>query len=240
MRIAMWSGPRNLSTAMMYCFGARTDCAVVDEPFYGAYLKQTGLVHPMGDEIMAQMETDPDAVVAQIMGSIPDGKPHFYQKHMCHHMIEGFDRNWVVECKNVFLLRHPARVVASYAVKREEPSLADLGFAQQAEIFEQVVAIGQEPIVIDSYDIRQNPEGMIDALCRALDIPFAPEMLRWSAGGHPQDGIWADHWYGAVHKSTGFAGPEGELPKVEGDLGRVVEEAMPYYDALAAKKISVT
>lgn len=237
MRIAMWSGPRNLSTAMMYSFGARNDCAVVDEPFYGAYLAKTGVEHPLGREITSQMETNPSRVVAQVSGSIPDQKAHYYQKHMCQHMIEGIDRAWMSGFKNVFLIRHPARVVASYAAKRENPSLEDIGFAQQAELFDQVKASGQTPIVIDSFDIRQSPSEMMEKLCAALGLPFQEEMLTWPKGGHADDGVWASHWYGAVHRSTGFAGAEGALPNVEGDLAHVVEQALPFYQKLATEKL---
>lgn len=237
MRIAMWSGPRNLSTAMMYSFGARDDCAVVDEPFYGAYLDLTKVEHPLGNEITSQMETDPNRVVSQLLGTIPAQKERFYQKHMCQHMVEGVDRAWMNDCTNVFLIRHPARVVASYAAKRENPSLEDIGFIQQAELFDQVKASGQTPIVIDSFDIRQNPSLMMELLCDALGIPFQKKMLIWPEGGHSEDGVWASHWYGAVHRSTGFAGAEGSLPNVEGDLARVVEQALPSYQKLAEQKL---
>lgn len=235
----MWSGPRNLSTAMMYSFGARGDCAVVDEPFYGAYLDLTRMKHPLGEEIKAGMETDPSIVVAQISGSIPAQKPHYYQKHMCQHMVAGIDRSWMRDFKNVFLIRHPARVVASYAAKRENPTLMDIGFAQQAELFDEVSAAGQKTIVIDSFDIRQNPAVMMEKLCDALGLPFQIEMLTWAKGGHPDDGIWAAHWYGAVHRSTGFAGAEGALPIVEGELAQVVEQALPFYQKLSAQKLEL-
>lgn len=235
----MWSGPRNLSTAMMYSFSSRDDCAVVDEPFYGVYLEKTSLEHPLRHEIVSQMETSADGVVAQILGSIPANKPHFYQKHMCQHMVPGIDRAWMRDFKNVFLIRHPARVVASYAAKRESPSLEDIGFVQQAQLFEEAREVGEKPIVIDSFDIRQNPAEMMEKLCVALGLPFQPEMLNWAKGGHPDDGVWASHWYGAVHSSTGFAGAEGALPVVEGALAEVVEQALPYYQNLAEHRLQL-
>lgn len=238
MKIAMWSGPRNLSTAMMYSFGARGDCAIVDEPFYGAYLNKTGLVHPVGDQILAEMQTDPDRVIAHISGSNPEKKGNWYQKHMSHHMVQDFDRSWMADFKNVFLIRHPERVVASYAAKRENPSLDDIGFAQQADLFDAVIALGQTPIVIDSYDIRQNPARSMEKLCKALGLQFEPAMLSWPPGGHADDGVWAQHWYGAVHRSTGFAGAEGELPKATGPLADVVAGALPFYQRLSEHKIA--
>ncbi|MFK7939606.1 MAG: HAD family hydrolase [Roseovarius sp.] len=237
MRIAMWSGPRNLSTAMMYSFGARADMAVVDEPFYAAYLYATGLDHPMRDQILASQPTDPSQVIADLLGSVPGGKPHFYQKHMSQHMIDVIPRGWVDDVTNVFLIRHPARVAASFAAKFEKPTLKDIGFVQQAELFEQLSSAGHSTVVIDSHDIRADPERMLKRLCAAIDLPWDPAMLSWSAGGHKDDGVWASHWYGAVHRSTGFAAAERELPLVEGALKRLVEAAMPAYEALKCHKI---
>ncbi len=237
MRIAMWSGPRNLSTAMMYAFGARADCAVVDEPFYAVYLAQTGLSHPMRSEILAAQSTGPNTVVQQITGSIPENKPVFYQKHMAQHMLPGIDREWMKSFTNVFLIRHPARVVASYAAKREWPNLDDLGFRQQAELYEFSQGLGQNPIVIDSADIRADPMGKLTALCNAIDMDFDRAMLSWPTGGHKDDGIWARHWYPAVHRSTGFAKAEGTIPVVTGDLADLVKLAMPFYQKLLLAKI---
>ena len=234
MKIAMWSGPRNLSTAMMYAFGARADCAVSDEPFYAAYLAATGLDHPMRDAILASQPTDPAAVARHLAGPVPGGKAHWYQKHMTHHMLPGVPRDWMADVVNVFLIRHPARVVASYARKREAPVLADLGFVQQAELYDHVRALGQAPVVIDSADVRADPEAALSGLCAAIGLPWDPAMLSWPAGGHPEDGVWAAHWYGAVHRSTGFDGPEGALPALEGDYARLAEAALPHYERLRA------
>lgn len=238
MKIAMWSGPRNLSTALMYAFAARGDCAVWDEPFYAAYLDATGIDHPMRAEIIAAHEADPDRVAAACKGPVPQGQSLFYQKHMTLHMIGGFDRRWMRVCSNVFLIRHPARVVASYSKKRQGATLADIGFVQQAELFDEVAAwSGQTPIVIDSDDIRANPESMMRSLCVALKIPFTLKMLRWPAGGHAADGIWASHWYGAVHRSTGFDVAEGPLPDLGGPYASLASAALPYYERLAAHRL---
>ena len=234
MKIAMWSGPRNLSTAMMYAFGNRADCAVVDEPFYAAYLTATGIEHPMREEILASQPADPAEVIRRITGSNPAEKPHFYQKHMAQHMVEGVDRGWLTEVTNVFLIRHPARVVASYAAKREAPRFDDIGFWQQTELYEEITARGGNPVVIDSHDIRENPEAMLRKLCDAIGLAFDPAMLHWPAGGHADDGVWAAHWYGAVHRSTGFAGAEGPLPELDGAYAEIVEQAMPHYKTLQA------
>ena len=234
----MWSGPRNLSTAMMYAFAARGDCAVVDEPFYGAYLAGTGIDHPMREAVIAAQPADPQEVAAALLGPIPGGKPLFYQKHMTLHMIPGVDRAFMQGLTNVFLIRHPARVVASYAKKRENPSLMDIGFVQQAELFDQVADWrGHAPPVIDSADIRDNPRAALSGLCDALGIPFTEAMLHWPAGPKPYDGVWAPHWYGAVHRSTGFEDPEGPLPDLPDDARRLVDQALPYYERLSALRL---
>ncbi len=237
MKIAMWSGPRNLSTAMMYSFGAREDFAVWDEPFYGAYLLATGIDHPMRDAILAADETDPGKIASRCEDEISGGNRHSYMKHMCHHMVEGFDLGWARSCTNVFLIRHPARVVASYASKREHPTLADIGVERQLEILELLFAWGCDPIVIDSSDIRHNPRRALRSLCKAMKINFKDAMLTWPHGPKPYDGAWGPHWYGAVHKSTGFAGPEGPLPVLTGDQNTVAQQAMPFFNELSAKRL---
>ncbi|MCL4146550.1 UNVERIFIED_CONTAM: hypothetical protein GTU68_001321 [Idotea baltica] len=226
----MWSGPRNLSTAMMYAFGARDDFTVMDEPFYAPYLAKSGSDHPMADEILATHETDPQRVAETCSGA---RTPHLYMKHMPHHMLDGFPMDWAQDCVNVHLIRHPARVIASYAAKREAPTLQDIGFIQQAELFAQLGGV-----VIDCEDIREQPEQMMHMLCDAIGIPFDPSMLHWPKGPRAEDGIWAKHWYGAVHKSTGFAGAEGPLPDVPEELQGVLEAALPYYFLLHRKRLS--
>ena len=238
MKIAMWSGPRNLSTAMMYSFGARSDCAVVDEPFYAAYLEKTGIEHPMREEVLASQTSNVDEVVASILGSNPAQKQHFYQKHMTQHMVDGIRRDWMSEVNNVFLIRHPARVVASFAKKYPDVVESDIGFVQQVELFQHVCALGQQPFVIDSADIRENPAQRLKQLCEALGIDWDPAMLSWPSGGHKADGVWAAHWYDAVHSSTGFADAEGPLPQLGGRLGELVESVLPAYNQMAALKIT--
>ena len=234
MRIAMWSGPRNLSTAMMYAFGNRTDFAAWDEPFYAPYLAATGMDHPMREEILAAHETDPARVAARCSGPIPGGRTHFYMKHMPHHMLPGFPLDWAKDCLNVHLIRHPARVIASYAAKREAMTAEDIGFAAQRRLYERIGGL-----VIDSADIREDPEGMLRALCTALDLDFDPAMLRWPAGPRNFDGAWAPHWYGAVHRSTGFAGAEGPLPALEGAEKALSEAVLEDYSVLHEKRLTL-
>ena len=223
---------------MMYSFGAREDCAVWDEPFYAAFLKRTGIAHPMDEEIVAAHEADPAKVASRCAGSPPDGKAHFYQKHMAHHILPEDDLTWTEGLTHVFLIRHPARVLASYDVKRENPTLSDIGFDNQTRLFDEVrERTGREPVVIDSNAIRADPPAALARLCEAIGLAFDPAMLSWPAGGHKDDGVWAAHWYGAVHKSTGFAGAEGPLPEVPAHLSNVLAEALPHYERLRERAI---
>jgi hypothetical protein len=232
MRIAAWSGPRNLSTAMMYAFGARADCAVTDEPFYAAYLAATGLAHPMREAVLSSQPADAGAVAATLAGPVPGDRPHWYQKHMAGHMLPAFPLDWAEGCVHLHLIRHPARVVASYAAKRERPTLDDIAFVRQAELFGRLGGV-----VLDSADIRAQPRAMLETLCDRIGLPFDPAMLRWPAGGHAADGVWGDHWYDAVRRSTGFAPPEGALPEPEGADAALVRAALPAYEALAARAL---
>ena len=235
-RIAMWSGPRNISTAMMRAWDARSDCAVMDEPFYGAYLAETGLNHPMRAEILAAHPVD----FAEISKDCATraGTAVVYQKHMCQHMIDGVPRAFMADCVNVFLIRHPARVVASFAKGYPDLTSDDIGFDVQAELYDHVCSFGLNPIVIDSADIRQDPAGMLQKLCEAIGLEFSPAMLSWQSGPKPYDGPWAPHWYKSLHATTGFAGPEGPLPTLSSDHCKLVEQTMPAYQKLEAVKIA--
>ncbi|MWB76953.1 HAD family hydrolase [Pseudooceanicola sp. 216_PA32_1] len=237
MKIACWSGPRNLSTAMMYAFGNRADFAAVDEPFYAAYLARTGLQHPMREAILASQPQDYAGVIEALTGPVPDNRAHVWQKHMAQHMIEGIPRDWASDLVNVFLIRHPARVVASFSDKYDNPTLDDIGFRQQAELYDMLVARGQSPVVIDAQDIRADPEQALRGLCDAIGLDWDPAVLSWPQGGHRADGIWASHWYASVHRSTGFAGAEGPLPELAGPARDLAEAAMPHYRRLHALRL---
>jgi hypothetical protein len=217
---------------MMYSFAQRSDCEVLDEPFYGAYLAETGAEHPLREETLCAQSSDRSEIAKTL--SNPPKTAHRYEKHMTHHMLPGWDMSWLADVVNVFLIRHPARVIASYAAKREDPTLDDIGFRQQFEIFEQVRALGQTPLVVDSFDIRRDPEAALSRLCEAIGIPFKPAMLSWAAGPKAYDGAWAPHWYDAVHRSTGFAAAEGALPMLDAKGEALLSEALPYYEAIRA------
>jgi hypothetical protein len=239
-RIAMWSGPRNISTAMMRSFGNRPDTAVIDEPFYAAYLKASGIQHPLREESLAAQPTSSREVVETILGPAPDGCPVFYQKHMTHHMLPEFGRDWIAQCRNAFLIRAPEDVLASYTEKRSEVALEDIGFVQQREIFEhETDRLGRVPPVIDAADVLANPLPVLSALCAALDIPFTDRMLRWPPGRRETDGAWAPAWYDAVERSTGFAAPKPpvRLEDLRDDLKPIALAARPHYERLAAYKL---
>ena len=231
-RIAMWSGPRNVSTALMRSFGARSDTVVVDEPLYAHYLAATGIDHPGKAEILASQPTDFRRVAATLTGPLPDGADVYYQKHMTHHLLPGMDRDWIGRLDNAFLIRDPAHVVASYAKVRDEPTLADLGFTQQAEIFR---SFGGP--VVDSADLLRDPHGVLTKLCAALGIPFDEAMLSWPPGRRDTDGVWAPYWYASVEASTGFAPYEDRPAEVPDTLQGLVDQALPYYAELAAHKL---
>jgi hypothetical protein len=235
-RIAMWSGPRNISTAMMRSFEARCDAAVTDEPFYAAYLHRTGIDHPLRDEVIASQSTDPRVVAASLVGPVPGGKPIWYQKHMTLHLLEGFDRDWMSQVRNAFLIRDPPAVLASYAAKRTSVTLADLGFVQQRRLFErEAERLGTPPPVVDAADILGYPARTLERLCRALGIAFNPSMLSWPRGPRPTDGVWAPAWYQSVERSIGFEARALESAAVlPPALQRLADEAQPHYDALKA------
>ncbi|MEM1133778.1 MAG: HAD family hydrolase [Pseudomonadota bacterium] len=236
-RIALWSGPRNLSTAMMRSFATRNDTICIDEPFYAPYLALTGLNHPMRNEILATHEADPTKVIDQLAYQ-PAARPIFYQKQMTHHMVDSISRDWMGEVRHAFLIRHPARVMASYAGKMETASLDAIGFPQQHSLFQLVTEkLGQPAIIIDSDDILRDPASMLPKLCAALEIAYQPAMLHWTKGIQPEDGIWALHWYDAIIETTGFGSAPGKLPELSGDYAAIAEAAMEYYTPLWEQRL---
>lgn len=240
LRIAMWSGPRNMSTTMMRSFGSRPDTVCVDEPFYAAYLQLTGLHHPMSDEIFAAQSSDPVDVALDMQGCPDPAAGVFYQKQMTHHMVDGVPRDWMAACRNVFLIRHPGRVIPSYARKMQDVTLEAIGFPQQLSLFEAARQVeGRTPLVIDSTDILRAPEAMMRALCDALGLDWYDEMLTWPAGARPEDGAWAPHWYDAVWRSTGFGPAPGPRSELKPEWQGVLSDALEIYDHLSAHRLSV-
>ncbi len=234
LRIAMWSGPRNISTAMMRAFENRADCVVADEPLYGAWLRRSGEPHPMAEDVMAAMDCDWRSVVATLTGPIPRGAGLWYQKHMTHHLLDDMIQlDWLSQLTHVFLIRDPAAVVASYLAKRDTVTPEDIGIPQQARLFDTLTELtGQPAPVIDSGEFLRNPQGHLRALCRALGIAFDPDMLHWPAGPRDSDGVWAAHWYGTVWSSTGFAPPPKQAPDLTGQALAVAESCREIYQRL--------
>jgi len=231
MIIAMWSGPRNLSTAMMRSFGARADCSVFDEPFFAPYLMASGKAHPGREETLVRHETDPVKAEQLCLASPPTD--YYFQKHMPQHMLEGFPMRWTKGAKHFFLIREPRRVIASYVRGRADFEIEDLGFGSQRELWEQ---LGRPP-VIDSTDILRDPEAMLGRLCEAIDIEWDANMLSWEAGPRPEDGAWAPYWYGSVESSTGFAPSPETTPNLDKRYHAVLEAVQPDFDVLYAARL---
>ena len=236
-RIAMWSGPRALSTAMMRAWENRPDCVVLDEPLYAAYLAETGLDHPMRRQVLASQPQDAAEVARKV--TTCGGAPIVYQKHMSHHLLPDMPRDWVDNLRNAFLIRDPRQVLASYDRKRPAPALTDIGIEQQAELFARLAdRDGMPPPVIDADDLQKSPRLMLATLCRALEVPFREEMLAWPPGPRDSDGVWATHWYDSVWSSTGFSPPRHLEPDLSPELAEVAEIARPLYDRLAGYRLA--
>lgn len=238
LRVAMWSGPRNISTAMMRAWENRVDTAVVDEPFYAHYLKVTGVEHPGREQVLASQSQDWHRVAADLTGPIPGGKAVWYQKHMTQHLLPDMSMDWLDALTNCFLIRRPEEVVASFTVQRPDAAVWELGFEQQARIFEHVRAhSGTTPPVLDAADVLQDPAALLGALCDRLRIPFSDRMLHWPAGPRASDGVWAPYWYRAVERSTGFEPHRAREPRLSALQVRLVEQCRPHYEHLAVHRL---
>lgn len=236
----MWSGPRNISTAMMRAWENRSDCAVWDEPLYGHYLFKTGFPHPGADEVIADQGHDWKDIVRRCTGEAPHQKTVFYQKHMTLHLLPEMDRTWLSKLTNCFLIRDPDSVIASYAAVRNDATLQDIGFVQQAELFDYVADLGKaEPLVIDSKDFLLNPEAMLCAICERLGLEFEPNMLRWPPGARESDGVWAKYWYDSVWNSSGFAPYREKSLSLSAREMAIADEARPYYQHLYQYRLQV-
>jgi hypothetical protein len=239
-RIAMWSGPRNLSTAMMRSFGNRADTFVSDEPYYGAFLRDSGAPHPMREEVIAAVDCDWRRIARTLAGPVPGAKPVWYQKHMWHHMVGpvGYE-DFAGDFTHAFLIRAPELMIASYLRKREAAAFADFGLDRQAEFFDREAdRLGEAPPVVDANDVLADPEATLSALCARLGIPFDPAMLAWPPGRRSTDGPWAPHWYQAVEASTGFGPPEPIPDDLPDDARRLAERCRPYYERLAKHRVN--
>lgn len=239
LRLAMWSGPRNVSTALMRAFDARDDSVVCDEPLYAHYLAETGLEHPMAAEIIARHEADWRAVAAWLTGPVPDGTRVFYQKHMAHHLLPGIERGWLDGLTHAFLVRDPAAMLASLVQVLPEPRVEHTGLPQQVELFERLCAgDGPPPPVIDSADLLRDPAGVLAALCEAVGLPFQERMLSWAPGPRETDGCWGPHWYANTWASTGFAPHTPRQPRVPAALDDVLAQCRELHARLHARRLT--
>jgi hypothetical protein len=238
MRIAMWSGPRNISTAMLRSFGSRPDTAVTDEPLYAHYLMATGIRHPGREQVLASQPTDWRQVAAQLTGPVPDNKPIWYQKHMAHHLLPMIGRDWLDRLTHAFLIRQPDEMLSSLVKTYPDAGLADTGLPQQCEIFDRVAdRLGRAPPVVLASDILKDPRAMLTKLCVALGIDFLPQMLAWKPGRRATDGVWAPHWYAAVEASTGFAPWRPKSAVLAPALRPLLDECRPWYEKLYALRL---
>ncbi len=230
----MWSGPRTVSTALMRSWGSRPDTVVVDEPLYAFYLARTGLEHPGREAILISQPNDWRTVLNDLTNAaLPAGRTVSYQKHMTHHLLPEIDRRALAPLRHAHLIRDPRELLASYTKVRSAPEFDDLGLRQQVEIFD---ALGGP--VIEARDLLERPEGVLRALCAALDVPFEAAMLSWAAGPRDTDGVWAPHWYEGVWGSTGFGPyrpPAGPLPA---HLVPLAQRCLPYYERLYAHRLT--
>lgn len=235
----MWSGPRNISTAMMRAWGARADTAVVDEPLYAHYLKETGLDHPGRDEIIASHDPDWRSVVVRLTGAAPGGERIFYQKHMAHHLTPGMETDWIGRLRNAILIREPGSMLTSLAKVLPKVTVEETGLPQQVRLMELVrEQSGERLPVVESRDVLETPAGVLSALCLALGVGYSEAMLSWEPGPRDTDGVWAKYWYGSVEASTGFAAHEPMPVDVPADLAGVLAECNDLYAKLEEWKIN--
>lgn len=261
----MWSGPRNISTALMRAWEARGDTVVTDEPLYAHYLLKTGAPHPGRDEIIARCETDWRKVAAQLTGETdsegdlaeganrngagdskgtenrdaPVRKYIHYQKHMAHHLLPEMEGPWLERLTHAFLIRDPAEMAMSLARITANPGPDDTGLPNQCALYRRVTQkLGRPAPVIDARDVLENPAGVLEKLCAALGVPWTPSMLSWAPGLRPADGVWAPHWYDQVATSTGFRSRPPGNREVPENLHKLVETCRPLYEALHRNRIT--
>lgn len=234
-RICVWSGPRNVSTALLYAFNQRADTEAVDEPLYGYYLQASRARHPGAEEVIAKMDCDGERVVKQtVLGT--SEKPVLFIKHMAHHL-HGLDWSFLEQTLNVILTRHPAEVITSLLNQIPDAGLADTGYDIQVALLDHLQALGQQPIVLDAQQTLMNPEGVLSALCQALGLEFDPVMLTWPEGAKPCDGVWAPYWYHNVHKSSGFMPYRPKQTTVPASHQALLAECEPLYAKLRTQAL---
>ncbi len=235
LRIAAWSGPRNISTAMMRSWENRSDTCVIDEPLYAHYLRVTGLDHPGREEVLAHHDANWKTVIKQLVG--PCEYSVFYQKHMTHHLLPNISRDWLYDIEHLFLIREPREMLTSLKKQIPHPTLEDTGLPQQVELLGELKAIGKTPLILDSKDVLENPEAMLSLTCEKLGIRFDEAMLSWPSGSRDSDGTWATHWYASVNASTGFEAWKPKEEQVPAHLKALCLECEALYCVLKEEKL---
>lgn len=235
LRVNLWSGPRNVSTALLYAFAQRPDTRVVDEPLYGYYLATSGADHPGADGVMAAMDTDGERVVREVILG-PCDRPVLFLKQMAKHLM-GLDLEFLERCANPLFIRDPEEMLPSLVNQIPEPTLADTALADQAQLYRHLRRLGQEPPVLDAKELLLDPPGVLAELCRRLGLEPSESMLSWEAGPRPEDGVWAKHWYHNVHRSTGFAPYRPKSEPFPVRLEPLLAQCRPHYEALRAVAI---
>ena len=236
MIVACWSGPRNISTALMRSWSSRKDTYVTDEPFYAYYLKETKINHPMHEEIINRYLSDYDEIVYHLTNDVPNKKNIWYQKHMAHHLIDLSNIDWIKKCQNCILLRHPKDVISSYTAKNKLSCVTELGYPQQFEIVKLLKESNQSFKIIHSEDLLKNPQKVLFDWCTSIGIKFNESMLNWEKGSHPNDGIWWKHWYNNVIETTGFQKSKKKDIIIENNYDSIYNDSMKYYNYLTSCK----
>ncbi|MEM6291860.1 MAG: sulfotransferase family protein [Myxococcota bacterium] len=229
-RIQMWSSPRNLSTAMMYAWRQRADTTVVDEPLYAHYLRVSGREHPGRGDVLAAQRNDGEAVVRDVLMA-PYETPVVFFKQMAKHLVQ-VSRDFMPACHNVLLTREPHEMLTSLQRQLPDATVEDTGFEALLEILQWLRTRGETPIVLDTQRLLQDPQRVLATLCERLGLAFDPAMLSWPAGPKPEDGVWAPHWYGSVHRSTGWKPWTAKSDALRPALQPVLDAIRPMYEAL--------
>ena len=233
--LCLWSGPRNVSTALMYSFAQRDDTQVVDEPLYGHYLRVTGADHPGRETVLSAMDCDGDRVMRSLLERSDPDKEYLFLKQMAHHLVD-IDTAFLEVTRNIFLIRDPEQMLPSLTIQLPNAGLDDTGLKKQWLLYEQLVQAGQNPAVIDSRELLLDPAGVLRGLCNQLDMSYTDTMLSWESGPREEDGVWAPHWYHAVHQSTGFSGYVHKTGFPD-ELRPLLDECAPWYDKLFDRAI---
>ena len=233
----MWSGPRNISTALMRAFGSRSDVFISDEPFYGYYLYNTNIDHPMKNEIIEEMEISFNIITKNLTGNIPQNKSLWYQKHMAHHMSLNDNLMWIKKLNNILLIRNPREVILSYIKKNTLTDLTQLGLQQQLNIYKTLKKINANCIIIDANDLVVNPKKILEDLCNSIGVIFDNNMLKWKLGPHDYDGVWGKHWYNNVNNSTEFTTTTKKKNKIPDLYLKIYKQAMNIYNVLKQNRM---